>query len=425
MKFPILVEIIRNRLHFFNLLKMTKQAAYKRNIVKQLYFGGPLSCTDLSLLTDKSLPVTTKILNELIEQGHVVENGFATSTGGRRPATYSLRPDLMYIFSVAMDQLITRLAIMDMHHNVVGTAEKIELTLPNNPNALHELKNQIERFIQNASVPRNRIAGIGIAMPGFVDFKEGINHSFLKTEQGSIVNFLQTALGLPVLIDNDSSLIALAELRLGAAQNKGSAMVINISWGVGLGMILNGELFRGVNGFAGEFSHIPLFTNNKMCSCGKSGCLETETSLLVVIEKAMKGIKEGKITGMKNLSLEHIEETAMAIMDAAVKGDKFAVELFSEASYNIGRGVAILIHLLNPEVVVLSGRGSRIGKLWLAPIQQAINEHCIPKIAENTVVQVSTLGHQAEIIGAAALVMENFVSLENVPDEISMNGLLA
>lgn len=404
---------------------MTKQAAYKRKIVKQLYFGGALSCTDLSILTDKSLPVTTKFLNELIEQGSVVETGYATSTGGRRPATYSLRSDLMYVVSVAMDQLITRLAIMDMQHNMVGGVEKVELTLPNNPYALEELKTQIENFIERSGIPRNKMAGVGIGMPGFVDVKKGVNHSFLKTEQGNIVSFLESGLGLPVVIDNDSSLIALAELRLGAARNRGSAMVINISWGVGLGMILNGELFRGNNGFAGEFSHIPLFTNNKMCSCGKSGCLETETSLLVVVEKARQGLKAGKLTGLKELSLEHIEEAATDIMEAAVKGDKFAVELFSETGYNIGRGVAILIHLLNPELIVLSGRGSGAGRLWLAPIQQAINELCIPKIAENTVVQISSLGHQAEIIGAAALVMENFDTLENVPYKTEMNGLFA
>ena len=128
---------------------------------------------------------------------------------------------------------------------------------------------------------------------------------------------------------------------------------------------------------------------------------------------------------MKNLSLQHVEETAKSLMDAAIKGDQFTIELISEAGYNIGRGVAILIHLLNPELIVLSGRGSLAGRVWLAPIQQAINEHCIPKIAENTEIKVSTLGHEAELIGAAALVMENYDSLENTLDNMRMNGLVA
>jgi predicted NBD/HSP70 family sugar kinase len=404
---------------------VSKQDLYKRNIIKHLYFSGQLSCAELSQLTDKSLPLTTKILNELMEEGSVKELGYALSTGGRRPQMYSLQSDLMYIVSIAMDQLITRMAIVDMKNNLIGHVEKVELKLNNNPNALEELKERISKFITHSGIPKNKIAGIGIGMPGFVDVIKGINHSFLKTSEGSIVSFIESEIGLPVLIDNDSSLIALAELRLGEARNKQNVMVININWGVGLGMILKGELFRGNNGFAGEFSHIPLFTNNKMCSCGKSGCLETETSLLVVAEKAIEGLKNGKISRLKNLVIENIEETAAAIMDAADKGDKFAVELFSEAGYNIGKGVAILIHLLNPELIVLSGRGAGAGKLWLAPIQQAINEHCIPKIAENTEIKISSLGFQAELIGAAALVMENFDFLETAIEKRSSNDLVA
>jgi predicted NBD/HSP70 family sugar kinase len=404
---------------------VSKQDSYKRNIIKHLYFSGQLSCAELSQLTDKSLPLTTKILNELIEEGSVQELGYALSTGGRRPQTYSLKSDLMYVVAVAMDQLITRMAIVDMRNNLKGQVEKVELKLSDNPNAVKELRKNIIKFIEESKIPKNKIAGIGIGMPGFVDVIKGINHSFLKIDEGSIVSYIESEVGLPVLIDNDSSLIALAELRLGEARNRQNVMVININWGVGLGMILNGELFRGYNGFAGEFSHIPLFTNNKMCSCGKSGCLETETSLLVVAEKAVEGLKKGKVSRLKNIVLENIEETAAAIMDAADKGDKFAIELFSEAGYNIGRGVAILIHLLNPELIVLSGRGAGVGKLWLAPIQQAINEHCIPKIAENTEIKISSLGFQAELIGAAALVMENFDMLDSAMEKKSFDDLVA
>lgn len=403
---------------------MPKRIAYKRNIIRFLFLEGQLSCAELSVLTNKSLPHTTRILNELIEDGSVMETGYATSTGGRRPQLFSLKPDLMYVVSVAMDQLITRIALIDMQNRLAGEVKKIELTLPNNPFALQQLKDHINQFLLESGMPKNRIAGVGIGMPGFVDIKKGINHSFLKTTDGNIISYLESGIGLPIVIDNDSSLVALAELRLGAAKRRHNVMVINISWGVGLGLILNGELFRGFNGFAGEFSHIPLFTNNKMCSCGKSGCLETETSLRVVAEKAIQGLQEGKISSLKNLSLDHIDETVTAVMTAAAEGDKFAVELISETGYNIGRGLAILIHLLNPELIVLSGRGSGVGKLWLAPIQQALNEHCIPKIAENTEIELSNLGYQAELRGAAALVMENFEALKNADNNITLNDLV-
>lgn len=385
-----------------------KNQLYKKKIVKHLYFSNMLSCADLSDKINKSLPVTTKMLGKLIEEGWVTETGFAASTGGRRAVMYSLKPDVLYVVSVAMDQLITRIAILNMQNAQVTATEIYELPLSKNPQALAMLTSKIEEVINKSGIAKNKFAGVGIGMPGFVDALHGQNYTFLEPEQGTLTQYISSKLRLPVFIDNDSRLIALAELMFGAARGKKNAMVINVGWGVGLGMILNGELFRGHNGFAGEFSHIPLFLNNKLCSCGKSGCLETETSLLVVIEKANKGLKEGKISLLNELSVDHAEQAFQEIIRAAGKGDKFAVEILSESGYNIGRGVAILIHLLNPELVILSGRGSSAGKVWQAPIQQALNEHCIPRLALNTEIGISSLGYQAEITGAAALVMENF-----------------
>jgi predicted NBD/HSP70 family sugar kinase len=389
-----------------------KNQLYRKKIIKHLYFSNMLSCADLSDKIHKSLPVTTKMLGNLIEEGWVTETGFAASTGGRRAVMYSLKPDVLYVVSVAMDQLITRIAILNMQNNQVTETAFFELPLPKNPQALSTLTEKIDEVISRSGISKNNIAGVGIGMPGFVDALNGLNYTFLEPEQGTLTQYISSKIKLPVFIDNDSRLIALAELMFGLARGKKNAMVINVGWGVGLGMILNGELFRGNNGFAGEFSHIPLFLNNKLCSCGKSGCLETETSLLVVIEKANKGLKEGKISLLKELSVDHAEQAFQDIIKAAGKGDKFAVEILSESGYNIGRGVAILIHLLNPELVILSGRGSSAGKIWQAPIQQALNEHCIPRLAINTEIQISSLGYQAEITGAAALVMENFEKSE-------------
>jgi predicted NBD/HSP70 family sugar kinase len=399
-----------------------KKLLFKRKIMRQIYFSGTLSCAELSWKIKKSLPLTTKLVNELIDDGYVLETGYAPSTGGRRPAMYSLKADVLYIVSVALDQFVARITIMDLHNKFVTPIEKFELPLQQNPEALSILADKIRQVIEASGISKEKIAGIGIGMPGFVDFKKGVNYSFLKTRAGQSINeYITDKLGIPAFIDNDSSLIALAELRFGAAIGKKNAMVINIGWGVGLGLVLNAELFRGHSGFAGEFSHIPLFANGKMCSCGKTGCLETETSLLVIIEKTNEGLKTGKVSKLRSSQLEHYEQASEALVTAVQDGDRFAVELFSAAGYNIGRGVAILIHLLNPEVIILSGRGSMAGKIWQAPIQQALNEHCIPRLAANTGIEISTLGYNAELIGAAALVMENYekdVAKKNVTVEL-------
>jgi len=375
-------------------------------IIKELYYS-PMSCTELGERIRKSLPHTMMLINELLEKGIVVETGQAPSTGGRRPQMYRLKPDLFYIVSVALDQFLARITIMDLQNNDMAAPEKFEFRLLNNNEVLSDLASIIDACIEKSGISKTRIAGIGIGMPGFVDVHKGVNHSIV--EEHSVAGFISAQTGLPVIIDNDSSTIALAELKFGMARNVRNAMVVNIGWGVGLGMVINGELFRGSNGFAGEFSHIPLFANNKACSCGKYGCLETESSLFVIVEKAIKTLSEGKpsMIDREKLSIAHLEQSFELIMTAAARGDKFAIELFSESGYHIGRGVAILIHLLNPDMVILSGRGSLAGKVWLPPIQQALNEHCIPRLSENTEIRISKLGYQAELVGAAALVMEH------------------
>lgn len=386
-----------------------KKLLFRNKILRELYFKDNLSCVDLSAKIHKSFPITSNLIEELVAENLVVETGYAPSTGGRRPLAYSIRKDVMFLVSVAMDQFVTKIVIVDMQNNFVSPIEKIVLPLPENPQALDLLEEKIAQVIDSSGISKEKFVGVGIGMPGFVDVKKGINYSYLQLPNNkSITKHLAEKIGLPVFIDNDSSLIALAEFYFGGARGEKNAMVVNIGWGIGLGMILNGELFRGHEGFAGEFSHIPLFLNGKLCWCGKVGCLETETSLLLIIDKAREGIDSGRLSKMKSLPSEDLESAYDGIIKAVREGNQFAAELFSKAGYNIGKGVAILIHLLNPRKIILSGRGSSAGQIWLAPIQQALNEHCIPRLYQSTSIEVSTLGIHAELIGAAALVMEHY-----------------
>jgi predicted NBD/HSP70 family sugar kinase len=402
-----------------------KDIVYKRAVLKQLYFTNVMSCAEISAKINKSIPLTTRIIEELIEEEYIKEVGFAPSSGGRKPMMYSLQENILYVLSVAMDQLVTRISLVANQNHYFGEIERFDLPLHNNPDALPLLAEKIEEVIHKSAVDKSKIIGVGIGMPGFIDFKKGINYSFLEIKDKTITQYLSEKISLPVYIDNDSSLIALAELKFGNARSKMDAMVINISWGVGLGLILNGELYRGHNGFAGEFSHMPLFNNNKLCSCGKTGCLETETSLLVLIEKVNEGLKAGRISVLgKTFNSSDPEKAYNDIINAALKGDQFAIELLSDAGYNIGRGIAILVHLLNPEAIILSGRGSIAGKFWMTPIQQALNEHCIPKLSENLEITISPLGYDAKLIGAAALVMEHFDELNINQNDLNKNQAL-
>ena len=394
-----------------------KEELYKNSIIRELYFTGGLSSLELSRRLEKSLSLSSRILNEMIEEGIVVEKGFAISSGGRRPQVFALNNDIQYIISVAMDQLITRIVIMDMYNNFVTEVKKIAISLTNNYVALQTLTEAIVEVIQSSGIEKNKFIGIGIGMPGFVDPVAGHNYTFLGA---NISKQITISTGLPVFIENDSSSIALAEYYFGAAKDSGNAMIINFNWGVGLGIIINGHLYRGSNGFAGEFSHIPMFNNGKMCGCGKTGCLETECSFIYMLNKAEALIKNGMESYIKDRLKEGLnyEEKSKLFIQAVFNGDKLAVELISEAGYNLGRGISTLIHLFNPSKIVLSGRGATLGKIWLTPIQQAINEYSIPRLAQYTDIEVSSMGYESELIGSSIVVMSKS---DNLYERINQN----
>lgn len=370
-------------------------------IIKCLYYNKVLTSTEISNSTCKSIPHVIKVLAELVLAGYVQEKGLANSSGGRRPINYSLIADTHFLVSVAMDQFSAKMVIVNMNSKFVSEIKRFEFDF---------FSLQVERlvaciieFITGTGFDKSCIIGLGITMPGFVDTEKGINYTYLKVTGQTLVEYLEQNISLPVFLDNDSTAIALAEQKFGVAAHLKNLMVVNLGWGIGLGMILNEQIFRGNNGLAGEFSHIPLFKNGKLCTCGKHGCLETEASLIAVTLTAQQGVRNGQVTSLANYK----EINADLIIHEAIKGDAYAVKLISEAAYHVGKGLSILIHLMNPAAIILSGKGSVAGKLWLAPIQQAINEHCIPMLTHHTQIILSNLSTKAQLIGSAALVVEN------------------
>lgn len=381
----------------------------KNDIIKQLYYKHPLSLTEISKRCNKSLPLVTKIVQQLVAEGYVVEQGLGPSTGGRPASRFLLNADKQkFIVSVAMDQFITRLMICDLSNTSRFEISSMELPLMNNTAATAQLATFIQGKLEASGIPNTQLLGVGIGIPGFVNAELGISHTYLPTQDGSpLAAYLSTKLELPVFIDNDSSLIALAELRYGAAVGKRNVMVANIGWGTGLGMIVNGQLYRGSSGYAGEFSHIPLSKSDNLCSCGKRGCLEVETSLSVMTERAKAAIASGAATSMRKLAEDNSRNIEQVFLEAAKEHDPLAVSILSEAAFMIGKGLATLIHIMNPECIVLSGRAAVAGKVLLPPIMQALNEFCIPRIANQTSILQSELAENAELLAAASLVMEH------------------
>lgn len=378
------------------------------DIIKQLYYRKALSLAQVSKRTKKSLPLITAMVSTLIKEGYIIEQGLGPSTGGRRAQTFLLNPKKdKFIVAVAMDQFITRMVIYNLANEIVYPVKYLDLNIQDSQ-AVEKLTGFIDQNIAASDLDKSQVLGVGIGMPGFVNIKEGVNYSYLKTpDESNLRHFLSTSLKLQVHIDNDSSLIALAELNFGVAMDKKNALVINIGWGTGLGIVVNGSLYRGSSGYAGEFSHIPLSKTANLCSCGKVGCLEVETSLLVMVSNAEQAIGKGSESVMRGLFKDESKHKAEHFLDAVIMHDPLAVSILSDAAFQIGKGLATLIHVLNPESIVLSGRGARVGKMLLPAIEQAINEFCIPRIAEKTTIILSKLVEDAELMASASLVVEN------------------
>lgn len=389
-------------------VKIENSQRLRADIIRFLYYKKTLSLTDLSRLTQRSLPLVTATVNSLVADKYVNTQGLAPSTGGRRPLMFLLNPAKQkYIVAVAMDQLITRLVIFNLAHEIVLPIQLLDLNV-DDKNAVSTLVHFIADNIQKSGFKQEEIIGIGIGMPGLVNAEKGINNSLLPTPDGShLGEYLIAELNLPVYIDNDSSLITLAELQFGEAIGIQDALVVNVGWGTGLGIVIKGSLYRGSTGYAGEFSHIPLSKTENLCSCGKRGCLEVDTSLWVMVEKAKAALAEGAESSMKRRFKDKSKHYGDHFLDAVVQQDPLAISILSAACFQLGKGLSTLIHILNPECIVLSGRGARAGKMLLPSIQQAINEFCIPRIADQTTIVLSTLADNAELLAAASLVVEN------------------
>ena len=254
-------------------------------------------------------------------------------------------------------------------------------------------------------------------MPGLVATKEGNNHTYLQTgsESESLQQLLERKFSKPIYIQNDVKSAALAEYRFGLAHGKKDVLVLSLDWGVGLGVILDGKLRSGTTGFAGEIGHIPLLNDGALCYCGKRGCLETIASGMALASMAKEGIKSGQHSLLNKLSDQEIDSIEpQVIIDAANRGDQYAINILAEVGMNLGKGIAILIQLFNPELIILGGRMAEAKQYITTPIQQSLNTYCMAQLRERTQLAISELGPNASILGSVATVMEKILESQVV-----------
>jgi len=385
----------------------------RKAIVKFLFYEGSSTLKELSELLNITFPTAAKLIDELQSDNIVLMDGESRSSGGRRSAQYHLNPQAGYILSVDSGRLNTKLAIMNLGREILSHRHFRSSVFKGDNGFMQLFKENVFSMLEETSLSIDKILGIGFGIPGFVDPEKGVTYSFLNYFDKPIRTLLSETFGLPVVISNDVNMMAHGEHHFGLAKNAGDALIINLGWGIGMGFILNGEVYTGGNGFAGEFGHIQVDPDGVACHCGKYGCLETVASGEAIARIAIQKLKEGEKSLLAYDYADDLNQiTARKIVNVAKEGDEFSIRLLQESGDSIGRCLAIVMQILNPKIIILGGKHSHAGKLITNSIEKCITQYTNPKIAEGITIVQSELGDASNLLGAAGLVMEKIVCSE-------------
>lgn len=384
-----------------------KRFLQKARILRNLYVHGPASNADISRRLNISPPTSLQILKELLSDRFIEKQGEGESKGGRKPVLFGLRKNSFYVLAVEMARFKTKMAILDnTNQNITGT-HTYNIDIKKSDEVLGLVCKNASVLTENSGIDKDKLIGAGVIMPGLIDSVRGINYTHLNFGSKTTREVFEEKLKYPVLIENDAKVMAHAELRFGKARGRKNVLVVFLEWGLGLGIIIDGKIYRGALGFAGELSHIPAVDNEIYCQCGNRGCLETIASGAAIARMAKEEIDNGKSSIMSYLKGVHVEDIETEqVVEAANRGDLCAIRILSEVGMNLGRELASLIQLMNPEVIILSGKVCEARNYITTPVQQALNTYCMPQLRQNTDVVISELGSDHGILGAASMTME-------------------
>lgn len=387
-----------------------KSAQLKRDILRHYMFNGSQSIADLSRDLGLSVPTLTKILAEMMEEDLVVNLGKHGATGGRRPSIYGLNPSAGYFMGVDIKRDVVMMGIINFRGDMVVSRE-YEFMVENTRQSFDELCNLITQFIVSSRVRRDKLLAIGINISGRVNPETGYSYSYFFFDEKPLTAVLEERLGHRVFIENDSRAMTYGEYIYGIGNGEQNMLFLNLSWGFGIGMIIGGKLHYGKSGFSGEYGHFPFFDNEIICSCGKRGCLETEVSGWAAHRMFMDKIKQGNISMLSKRNQEVNDVTLNDILDVLAKEDMLAIEIMEQIGSSLGRAIAGLINMFNPEVVVLGGTLSAAKDYLLLPIKSAINKYALNFVSKDTAIKVSKLGETAGLVGICAITRNRTLGL--------------
>lgn len=387
-----------------------KNLNFKKELLTFLTRTESATVADLCKELGLSTPKVTTLVNSLIEDGLIEDYGKVESTGGRKPSLFGLTPNSAFFIGIDIKQNHINIGLSDLQKKLIETKSNISFKLDNNVESLDNLCLLINNFINELPVPKEKILGIGINLSGRVNYATGYSYSFYNFSEEPLSEVIASKVGLRVFIENDSRAMAYGEFCAGVVKDEKNVLFLNLDYGIGLGILLNGQLYYGKSGFSGEIGHIPLFKNEILCRCGKKGCLETEASGWALMRLFIEKIEEGSTSSLTNTHKNINDIQLKDIIQAAHEDDVLAIELIAEIGENLGRALAVLINLYNPELVILGGSLATTEDYISLPIKSAINKYSLNLTKQDTAIKTSLLGERAGIIGACLLVRNRLLT---------------
>jgi predicted NBD/HSP70 family sugar kinase len=244
---------------------------------------------------------------------------------------------------------------------------------------------------------------MGINLSGRINQTIGYSYSFFHFQEEPLSGIIENKTGIKTYLENDSRAMAYGEFMCGEVSTEKNVLFVNVDYGVGLGILIDGKIYYGKSGFSGEFGHAPIFENEIICHCGKKGCLETEASGTALLRRFRERIQEGSsssvVKKIKNLN----DLTVTDLIQAANAEDMLCIELLAEVGEKLGKGLAALINVFNPELIILGGTLSETGDYLRLPTKSAINKYSLSLVNTDTQLKLSRLGEKAGVLGACLL----------------------
>jgi glucokinase-like ROK family protein len=366
-----------------------------------------ISRAEIAQLLDVSRSTVSMIVDDFIAAGLVVERGMGASRGGRRPIVLQLNAEAGRVVGVDMGATHLLVVVTDLLGNILAETET-PLDIAQGPEIyLHQTYKLVTDNLQAAHCSLADVRAIGVGVPGPVIVDKGIVSAppiMPGWDDFAIRQHLHDQWRKPITLDNDADLGALGEWAYGSGQGESNLVYIKIGTGIGCGILLNGQIYHGVLGTAGEIGHVTISEDGPPCTCGNYGCLEAMAGGRAIAQRAQLAIKAGQRTQLIEMNHSH-EITARDVAVAAQAGDAVSQQLFSDAGRHIGSAIASLINLLNPGVVLIGGGVTNAGDFLLSPIRQAVNERTMRPSLRSVRIERAGLGRRSTALGAVALAL--------------------